>query len=174
MDTKPAIMIMGLGCLIYNDEGFGIKVLDRLKERYCFPEYVTLVDGSLLGTRLLGVVSQPDHLIAVDVMRRGGTPGDRYRLEDETLTTYLEGEIAHYQSEFHDALVMCQALDRVPQTVILGVEPQDIKNCGTELTTPVAACIDPVVDAVVVELERLGVEPSPGPTPPETCCSPFD
>jgi hydrogenase maturation protease len=60
------VMILGVGCILYSDEGFGVRVVQEIQKRYAFPENVSVVDGGVLGVNLLGVISQPDHLIVVD------------------------------------------------------------------------------------------------------------
>jgi len=47
-------MVLGVGCLLFSDEGFGIRVIEKLEETYTFPENVSLVDGGVLGINLLG------------------------------------------------------------------------------------------------------------------------
>ena len=63
------IMVLGVGCTLYTDEGFGVRVIERIEEQYTFPEHVSVVDGGVLGTNLLGVISLADHLIVVDAIR---------------------------------------------------------------------------------------------------------
>jgi hydrogenase maturation protease len=58
--------------------------------------------------------------------------------------------------DFLEALTLCQALDKVPETVILGVEPSDIDTLSLELTPAVQARIDPMIDLVLDELKRCG------------------
>ena len=50
-------MILGVGCLLFSDEGFGIRVIEKLEETYTFPDNVSVVDGGVLGVNLLGVMS---------------------------------------------------------------------------------------------------------------------
>ncbi len=76
----PEIMILGVGCILFSDEGFGVRVIETIQERYEFPDNVLVVDGGVLGINLLGVISKPDHLIVVDAIRNKGKPGDMYRL----------------------------------------------------------------------------------------------
>jgi hydrogenase maturation protease len=45
----------------------------------------------------------------------------------------------------------------VPETVIIGVEPQDIDTLSLELTPVTRAKVDAVIDMVLTELDRLGV-----------------
>jgi hydrogenase maturation protease len=48
-------------------------------------------------------------------------------------------------------------MDRVPETVILGVEPQDIDTLSVELTPVIQQAVDPVIDMVLRELDSLEV-----------------
>jgi hydrogenase maturation protease len=151
------VMILGIGCILYCDEGFGVRVVEKLQELYEFPDNVLLVDGGVLGVNLLGVISKPDRLIVVDAIRNKGKPGDIYRLEGDAIPERIRAKNSLHQVDFLEALTLCQALDKVPETVILGVEPSDIDTLSLELTPAVQARIDPMIDLVLDELTRCGV-----------------
>ena len=56
-----------------------------------------------------------------------------------------------------EALTLCQALDKVPETVmIIGVEPQDIETIGLEMTAPVQEKLEELKGMALRELDRLG------------------
>jgi hydrogenase maturation protease len=151
------IMILGVGCILFSDEGFGVRVIETIQERYKFPDSVLVVDGGVLGVNLLGVISKPDHLIVVDAIRNKGKPGDLYRLAEDAIPARIRAKNSLHQVDFLEALTLCQALDKVPETVIVGVEPQDIDTMSTELTPTTRAKVDAVIDMVLTELDRLGV-----------------
>ena len=151
------IMVLGVGCTLYTDEGFGVRVVERLEEQYTFPEHVSLVDGGVLGTNLLGVISLADHLIVVDAIRNKGKAGDRYRLYGDQIPKRIRAKNSIHQVDFLEALTLCTALDKVPDTVIVGVEPEDIDTCSIDLTPVIQKQIDPVIQMVLKELDRLGV-----------------
>jgi hydrogenase maturation protease len=155
--TDQQVMILGVGCILYADEGFGVRVIQELQRRYQFPTTVSVVDGGVLGVNLLGVISQPDHLIVVDVIRNKGNPGDLYRLEGKQIPERIRAKNSLHQVDFLEALTLCQALDKVPQTVIVGVEPADIETLSLELTPTTRARMDDVIGMVLAELDRLGV-----------------
>ena len=158
MNTKiPDIMILGIGCTLYSDEGFGVQVVKKLEALYEFPDNVSIVDGGVLGINLLGVISQPDHLIVVDAIRNKGKPGDVYRLEGDAIPERIRAKNSLHQVDFLEALTLCQALDKVPKTVILGVEPKDIETLSIELTPATAAKVDDVIGMVLKELDRLDI-----------------
>jgi len=151
------VMVLGIGCILYSDEGFGVRVVEQMEKQYEFSDNVLLVDGGVLGINLLGVISKPKHLIVVDVIRNKGNPGDIYRLEGDAIPERIRAKNSLHQVDFLEALTLCQALDHVPQTVIIGVEPQDIDTQSLDLTPPIQARVDPIIELVLTELDRLGV-----------------
>ncbi len=150
------IMILGVGCILFSDEGFGVRVIETIQERYKFPDNVLVVDGGVLGVNLLGVISKPDHLIVVDAIRNKGKPGDLYRLSGEAIPERIRAKNSLHQVDFLEALTLCQALDKVPETVILGIEPEDIETLSTELTPTTQSKVDAVIEMVLGEIKRLG------------------
>jgi len=154
-------MVLGVGNLLFTDEGVGIHVIRKLEERYSFPENVSIQDGGVLGINLLGVISDADHLIVVDAVKNGGKPGDLHRLEGEQIPKRILAKNSLHEVDLLEALTLCQALDKVPETVIVGVEPKDIESVGLEPTPPVQEKMDKLIDMVLKELERFGIVPSP-------------
>ena len=155
MEEKQ-IIILGVGNLLFTDEGVGIRVAEALQDHYEFPQNVRVVDGGTLGLNLLGVISEADYLIVVDAVRQGGEPGSLYRLAGEEIPKRIRAKNSLHQVEFLEALTCCQALDKVPETVIVGVEPEDITTMSIELTPTVHARVDELVEAVLKELTNLG------------------
>lgn len=155
--VNKQIIILGIGCTLYADQGFGVSVTQALKDRYEFPEHVLPVDGGLLGVGLTGTIARADHLIAVDAFCNGGSPGDIYRLEEKQILERLTGKNHVQHVEFLEALAHCQALDSPPQTVLLGIEPGDTKSVVCELTPELKNKIDEMIGCILKELDRLGV-----------------
>ena len=151
------VMVLGVGCILYTDEGFGVRVIEKMEALYAFSDNVLFVDGGVLGINLLGVISKSDHLIVVDAIRNKGKPGDLYRLSGDQIPQRIRAKNSLHQVDFLEALTLCQALDKVPETVIIGVEPEDIDTQSLELTPVVQTKIEPVIEMVLAELDRLGV-----------------
>ena len=150
-----AVMVLGIGCILYSDEGFGVRVVEKMEALYEFSDNVLLVDGGVLGINLLGVISKPDHLIVVDAIRNRGKPGDLYRLAGDQIPQRVRAKNSLHQVDFLEALTLCQALDKVPETVIIGVEPEDIDTQSLDLTPAIQAKVDPIIEMVLAELVRL-------------------
>lgn len=154
--ASPHIMILGIGNILFSDEGFGIRVVERLADLYEFSENISVVDGGVLGINLLGIISEADHLIVVDAVRKGEKPGTMIRLEGDELQARIRAKNSLHQVDFLEALTMCQVFDKVPQTVVLGVEPQDIETMSDKLTPIVQANVEPMVETVLAEIDGLG------------------
>jgi hydrogenase maturation protease len=154
--ANPQILVLGVGNVLLRDEGFGIRVIEKLQKWYDVPDAVTLVDGGVLGVHLMGVIAGADHLIVVDIIRNHGRPGDLYRLAGDEIPGRIRAKNSLHQIDFLEALTLCQALDKVPETVIVGAEPQDMETMVIGLSPTLEACVDPVIAMVLAELERLG------------------
>lgn len=155
------ITVLGVGCTLFTDEGFGVHAVTKMENYYDFPDNVSLVDGGVLGLGLLGVITEADHLIVVDAVRNGGSPGALYRLAGEAIPARIRAKNSLHQVDLLEALTLCQALDNVPETVIIGVEPEDIETLALEMTPAVSRQMDAVIAMVLKELEQLGVECRP-------------
>jgi len=151
------ILILGVGNILLTDEGVGIRVIERIQERYEFSDNVSVLDGGVLGLSLLGVISEVDHLIVVDAVKNGREPGVLCRLNGEQVPKRILAKNSLHQVDFLETLAACQALDKVPETVILGIEPLDIESLSIELTPVVQEKVDSLIDMVLKELDRLGV-----------------
>lgn len=156
MDTPSRITILGIGNILFSDEGFGVRVIEKLMDFYEFPENISVVDGGVLGMNLLGIISEADHLIVVDAVRNGSQPGTLVRLEGDEIPARIRAKNSLHQVDFLEALTMCQVFDKVPQTVILGVEPQDIETLRDVLTLSIQEKVAPMVEMVIAEIARLG------------------
>jgi hydrogenase maturation protease len=155
---QPQITILGIGNILLTDEGFGVRVIEKLFDEYKFPDNVSVVEGGVLGIHLLGTLSKTDHLIVVDAVKNKQPPGTLYRLEKEELPERILMKNSLHQTDFLETLTLCDMIDKAPETiVVLGAEPEDIETHSVELTPVVAARVDETVPRVLQELDRLGV-----------------
>jgi hydrogenase maturation protease len=81
-----------------------------------------------------------------------------YRLEGDEIPGRIRAKNSLHQVDFLEALTLCQALDHVPETVIIGIEPEDIDTMCIDLTPVTQAKLVDVIDMVLAELDRLGAE----------------
>lgn len=151
------ITILGVGNILLSDEGVGVRVVERLARTYDFPDNVRVLDGGVLGVRLMGVIGSSDVVIVVDAVKNGQPPGTLYRLADDQVPRRVLAKQSMHQMDLPEVLALCSAIDRNPQTVVVGVEPEDIATMDVTLTPAVAAKVDDLAAMVLEELDRLGV-----------------
>ncbi len=157
MDKKiDNITILGIGNTIYSDDGVGIRVVEKLEKEYDFPDDVLVVDGGILGINLMGIISNAGRMIVVDTVLNHGQPGDLHRLEHDEIPNRILAKNSLHQVDLIEALTLCSALDHVPQTTIIGVEPKDLETLSEVMTPEIESRMDDLVQAVLEELVRLG------------------
>jgi hydrogenase maturation protease len=160
----PQITILGVGNILLSDEGVGVRVVEYLDRRYDFGDSVQVVDGGVLGVRLMGVIGNTDFLIVVDAVSNRGAPGTLYRLADDQVPRRVLAKQSMHQLDLPEVLALCAAIDKNPQVVVLGVEPQDITTMNVELTPAIAAKVSELAAMVLAELDALGVSYSSKPS----------
>lgn len=156
------VTILGVGNILLSDEGFGVKVVIKMMKNFSFSQDVTILDGNVLGLNLLGCISDTDYLIVADAVKNNGKPGTIYRIDDEDIPARIRAKNSLHQVDFLETLTLCQALGKVPRTVIFGVEPKDIETVQDKLTPEVKAKMDPVIDMILAELKNLGISYNKG------------
>ena len=147
--SAPRTLVAGFGNELRGDDGFGVRVLQRLEgvlaERSC----VDLLEVGTGGLQLAQQLLDPyDRLIVVDAMTRGGAPGTVYVLEVEAVEEIHDVDI-HLATPAR-ALSVAQALGGLPDEVYLvGCEPAEVDELTTQLTPAVAAALGEAVEAVL-------------------------
>jgi hydrogenase maturation protease len=156
-EKAPQVTILGVGNILLKDEGVGVRVVEYLDERYCFTDNVQLVDGGVLGVRLMGVIGNADVLIVVDAVCNGGAPGTLYHLADEQVPRRVLAKQSMHQLDLPEVLALCAAIDKNPQVVVVGVEPEEMYTMDVNLTPTVAARLPDLASMVLAELDRLSI-----------------
>jgi hydrogenase maturation protease len=155
MEQKQ-ILVLGVGNILLRDEGVGVRIVEKLDEEYVFSPNVELMDGGTLGLKLLGPISEADHLIVVDALQNGQPPGTLYRLLGEEVKRTLASKNSLHQVDLLETLAYCEILGKCPSTVIIGIEPADISAWSTELTETIQAHVSEMALEVLKEIEKTG------------------
>lgn len=158
-EASENITVLGVGNILFRDEGLGIRALELLERRYRFPENVKLVDGGVLGIHLLGTIAETDHLIVIDAVKNNASPGTLHRLEGEDIPRRILAKNSLHEVDLLEALTLCPAFGKMPHTIILGIEPSDIETLSLNLSPVVESKIQQLLTIIVDELRSLGVNP---------------
>mgnify|MGYP005839818355 CR=1 FL=1 len=159
--SQPHTLILGLGNILLQDDGVGVRVVEQLAERFSLPEGVAALDGGARGLALMPFLEGVRRLIVIDAVRTGAPPGTLYRLEGDEIPAFLGPKISPHQEGLADLLWAAKAVGPCPdQIVLLGVEPAAV-DTGLTLSPEVAAQVAPLVEHVRRELARWGYGAEP-------------
>ena len=151
MSNMNKIAVVGFGNILMRDDGAGICVIRRLLD---LPpqENVYIFDGGVASFEILDNLRSYAHIIMVDALAGGGSPGDIYRLEPETIVQ----DSASYSLSLHDgtllhALQLARCAGPMPPVTIYGIEPENI-SFGLAITSQVLAAVDRLTGIIYEEL----------------------
>jgi hydrogenase maturation protease len=153
-------LIAGFGNVLRGDDGFGVEVIRRLRDREPITD-VELMEVGTAGIRLAQELLTPcDRLIIVDAMTRGGAPGTVYLEQVESVDSAEEVDM--HLAVPSRALAVAKALGALPAEVfIVGCEPAEVDELTTELTPPVRAGVEVALQHVARLLADGGGRPDP-------------
>lgn len=150
-------VVIGLGNPLMGDDGVGLAALERLRDDWQL-DGVELVDGATWGLALVPVIEDAERVVLLDAIAAHGQPGDVIELSRDRLPIYLSRKLSPHHVDMRDALAVAELRGRLPNDIVaVGVQPARVV-LGTELSAPVAASLDALVDAVVGRLESWGHE----------------
>lgn len=161
--SSPNVLILGIGNLLWADEGFGVRAMEYLHAHYQFPPNVQLLDGGTQGIYLVQYVEEADILVVFDAIDYGLPPGTLKRVEDDEVPHFMGAKkMSLHQTGFQEVLAMAQLLDRYPQHLLLiGVQPVELDDFGGSLRPAVKAQIVPAVQLALDYLAQLGIHATP-------------
>jgi len=153
-----SVLILGLGNILLQDEGVGVRVVEQLQRQYRIAGAVEVLDGGTAGMSLLEHIRNRDHLIVVDAVKTGQAPGTVITLSGEEVPAFFQSRVSPHQMGLADMLAALELMGEKPADVIvIGVEPQNL-DVGLELSDLVSTRMDELVIRLVGKLRSLGFE----------------
>ena len=161
MATPPKVLVLGLGNVLWGDDGFGVRAIEALQRRYRFPEQITLMDGGTQGFCLVPHVQAADILVVFDALDYGLPPGSLKQIQGGEVPKFLgTRKTSLHQTGFDEVLALAGMLEDSPgQLLLIGVQPVELENFGGGLHPSVQRQIEPALVMALDYLERLGVIP---------------
>ena len=156
---QQQIVILGIGNLLWADEGFGVRALQVLQQNYSFPDNIRLIDGGTQGVYLVQDVRDADVLIVFDAVDYGLEPATVKIVEGQDVPRYLGAKkVSLHQTGFQEVLALAEMMGDYPEKIMLiGVQPVQIEDFGGSLHPQVRAQIQPCIDIALNYLNDLGI-----------------
>lgn len=159
MGKTPRVLILGIGNLLWADEGFGVRAVEELHRSYRFPDNVTLMDGGTQGIYLVQHVRDADILVVFDAVDYGLEPGNVRLVEGDEVPRFLGAKkMSLHQTGFQEVLAMAEMMGDPPDHLyLIGVQPVELDDFGGSLRGDVKARIAPAIDHALGYLARFGI-----------------
>lgn len=160
MKSESKILILGIGNLLWSDEGFGVRALETMKQWYELPDNVRLLDGGTQGVYLVQDVRDADVLIVFDAIDYGLPPATIKVVEGEDVPKFMGvKKVSLHQTGFQEVLALAEMMGDFPEKLLLvGVQPEEIEDYGGSLRPSVKKQIQPCIDIALDYLSEMGVE----------------
>jgi hydrogenase maturation protease len=172
--APPArVLVLGIGNVLWADEGFGVRAVEALHQRYQMPDCVSVVDGGTQGLYLLDHVCAADHVLVLDAIDYKLAPGTLRVFRDADVPVWANTVMSLHQASFMELLSLARLRGRFPEKItLIGVQPGELDDLGGSLTPPVRARLDEAVALAVAELAAWGIAALQRNAPPDEALSP--
>ena len=159
-DTPNPVLVLGLGNILIQDEGIGVRVVERLVECYDIPAEVDVLDGGTAGLALYDDIVGRKHLIVVDAIENRCEPGTLITLRGEDVPSFFRNKVSPHQMALSDILAALEIMGEKPaQVVVIGIQPKDL-GTGLEMSELISSQVDILVQRVIDQLGELGYPPT--------------
>lgn len=157
IDTDGKVLIIGMGNVLMQDEGVGVRAVEELENRYLIPPGVTVIDGGTTGMELFEPMRNCKKLIVADAINTGGAYGSLERLSNEQIPAFFQTKLSNHQLGLSDLLALLTLKGEMPEQVtIIGMVPHSLEQ-KLGLTPEAEAGLDAMVEMLVAELAGLGI-----------------
>jgi hydrogenase maturation protease len=134
MNKQKQIVVMGVGNLLFSDEGIGVHAVREL-EKNNYPDNVQIHDGGTFALLSTPMFEGSDILIVIDAVDTKGEPGDIkvYEKEDIMLSR-IPVKLSPHQIGIQETLLISELREKCPEEVYFyGVIPASYDS-SVELT----------------------------------------
>lgn len=159
MTQKPKVLILGIGNLLWADEGFGVRAVEEFHRQYETPDNVKLMDGGTQGIYLVQHVREADVLIVFDAVDYGLPPGTMKRVEGDEVPKFMGcKKVSLHQTGFQEVLMMAEMMNDSPEKLLLiGVQPVELDDFGGGLRDEVKDRVEPAIEMAITYLDSLSI-----------------
>ena len=153
------ILILGIGNVLWADEGFGVRALETLHARYRFPDDVRIMDGGTQGIFLLPWVRATESLLILDAIDFGLRPGELRLIRNSDVPKFMGAKkVSMHQAGFQEVLATANLSGQCPRRLaLIGVQPDTLNDYGGSLRPCVKAQIPNAIEMALSVLAEWGV-----------------
>jgi hydrogenase maturation protease len=155
---EKKILVLGIGNILWADEGFGVRALEAFHSLFRVPDNVSLLDGGTQGLYLVQFVQEADYLLVFDAIDYGLEPGTLKIVRDDEVPKFTGAKkMSLHQTGFQEVLSAADLMGDYPEKLaLIGCQPEDLENWGGPLTQPVREKLLRAAEMAAAILEQWG------------------
>ena len=152
-------LVLGVGNLLWADEGFGVRCVEAFAERFTIPDDLTVADGGTQGLYLVDLFRDHDPVVIFDAVDFGDEPGTLRVVENDNIPAFVAGrKVSLHQAGLQDVIACAKLLGGCADNMLLiGIQPVDLEDYGGSLREPVRAQIPAALDIARGYLAHHGI-----------------
>ncbi len=155
-NKNKKILVLGVGNILLGDEGAGVRAVEMMQDLYDFTDNVEFIDGGTAGFELISFLDDKTDLFIFDAIVDDSKPGTVKRFNLENPPAFFQNRISPHQLGLSEMLSTAALTDDLPANITLfGIVPKTV-DTGMELTGPVRAGVELMVDMAIDELKTFG------------------
>ncbi|QOY53840.1 HyaD/HybD family hydrogenase maturation endopeptidase [Candidatus Sulfurimonas marisnigri] len=151
-------IIIGIGNLLFCDDGVGIIAASYLKKNFDFNPELEILDGGTLGFGLIEYFLEYDNVFIIDTISIEDEAGEVYKIPSDELLGSTRYKNTAHEVEVVQMLEACELHDKIANVTIFGVVAEDIYNVKIGLSKALQKKFNLLIEAVIKSVEELGVK----------------
>jgi hydrogenase maturation protease len=171
---KYDALVLGIGNILWADEGFGIRTAEALHSKYEMPENVRIMDGGTQGIFLLPLVRSAKRLLIFDAVDFGDPPATLKLILGDDVPRFMGAKkMSMHQAGFQEVLSSADLAGDLPdELALIGVQPELLDDYGGSLRPSVKKQIEPAIRLACEVLGKWGIVLTRRISPPDELVGP--
>jgi hydrogenase maturation protease len=151
--VRKSIVVIGLGNILFSDEGIGVHLVRKLSENQNKFPSVEFIDAGTGGMNVLHLIANRKKAVIIDCVKMGKKPGTIKRFEPaDVQTTKKMTHFSLHEADILRIIELSRQLGECPnQIVIFGIEPESLE-LGQKLSKTLSGRIDAYLADICKEL----------------------
>jgi hydrogenase maturation protease len=140
---KKDTIVVGLGNILFSDDGIGIHLIRKLSESQDKFPSADFIDAGTGGMNLLHLIANRKKAIIIDCVKMGKKPGEIKRFEPaDVITVKKMMHFSLHEADILRVIELSRQLGECPgKIVIFGIEPESLE-LGQKLSKTLSDRID--------------------------------
>lgn len=156
--TDKKIALIGIGNIMFHDEGMGAYLVKYIEENYEIPENLMVLEGGTLGFSLMTYYQEYDKIIVVGTGSKDGNVGT---ISSENAEQVMSNESATRKTanevEITMMIEICSFHEEMGEVQLITMVPHDIIEVKNAMTPQALAHMPKLVATTLDELKNSGI-----------------